>query len=119
MCVIKAMRHDQTSSSPDKDSLEDVITRKLGNLCRVTEERLLQGEAFIQEEPSKAVAYAVGAGYLLRYLPLRSMLRGVVRTLAAALWHAAILYGAAKIMTLLRQTGHLHAVPRSLNPPRV
>jgi hypothetical protein len=106
--MIKAMRHDQTSSSPDRDLLEDVITRKLGNLCRVTEERLLQGEAFIREEPSKAVAYAVGTGYLLRFLPLRAMLRGVVRTLTAALWHAAILYGAAKTMTLLRRTSGLH-----------
>ena len=59
-------------------------------------------EDFVRKSPTKAMLGAVAAGYLLRNLPLKSILITKIRILAALAPPALVLYGAAKVMEMLQ-----------------
>jgi hypothetical protein len=64
-------------------------------------------EDFVRQSPTKAVLGALAAGYLLRNLPLRSILIAKVRLLTALAPPALVLYGAAKVYEFLQEQGTL------------
>ncbi len=91
----------ETSSRPGKCSLETAVAYNLERFYRIAQGKLQRAEAQVRKEPAKAMAYAVGAGYLLSLLHLGSISKALARLAAAALWPAVILYGAAKLLMFL------------------
>jgi len=82
-------------------SLEGEMITEFHKACEKTQERVAEGEAFVRQEPTKAMIYAVGVGYFLHFLPIGGIVRGVTGVAVWALRPALLVYGAAKMFSLL------------------
>jgi hypothetical protein len=58
---------------------------------------LQQTEEFVRENPTRAVGYALVAGFILNRLPIVGILRGLIRLLFMALKPAVLAYGVTKL----------------------
>lgn len=58
---------------------------------------LQQTEEFVRENPTRAVGYALLAGFILNRLPIFGIFRGLLRLLFVALKPAVLAYGVTKI----------------------
>lgn len=58
---------------------------------------LQQTEEFVRENPTRAVGYALLAGFILNRLPIFGIFRGLLRLLFIALKPAILAYGVTKI----------------------
>lgn len=56
-----------------------------------------RGEDYVRQFPTQSVLYAVGAGFLLRILPLAALLRVLLRLALSALKPALLIYGAVTL----------------------
>ena len=56
-----------------------------------------QGETYVRENPSQAVLWSLGAGFLLRLLPLGAILGALIRLALFALRPAIFIYGAVAL----------------------
>ena len=56
-----------------------------------------QGEAYVRDNPSQAVLSALAAGFVLRLLPLGSIVGALVRLAMFALRPAIFIYGAVAL----------------------
>jgi hypothetical protein len=85
------------SLSSALDNPEGFIAEQF-NAARVGADQSVKDvAAYAQLQPEKALLWALGAGYLLRMLPLTGIVGGLVRLLLALLKPAALIYGAAKV----------------------
>jgi hypothetical protein len=58
---------------------------------------LQQTEHFVRENPTRAVGYALVAGFILNRLPIFGIFRSLLRLLFIALKPAVLAYGVTKI----------------------
>ena len=56
-----------------------------------------QTEDYVRENPTRALAYALAAGFVLNRLPVGRILGGLTRWLLIAFKPAILIYGATKI----------------------
>jgi hypothetical protein len=85
------------------EATEDFALRTLNYTKEQFEEVVDQTERYVRENPGQALLYAFVAGYLLNRLPLRGILRGLVRLSFFALKPAVLIYGATKLYTALQE----------------
>lgn len=79
------------------ENSEGFIAANLTAVRTSLERSVKDAAAYAQLQPAKALLYAVGAGYLLRMLPLSGIVGALIRALLALVKPAALLYGAAKV----------------------
>jgi hypothetical protein len=100
--IMKTSNPNPASSHPL--TLEQTIAAKVDG-CRLSaEECLREAENYVRQEPVKAVAFAVAAGYLLRLLPVAAILRTIIALVLASLRPAVLSYAAAKAYELFRRS---------------
>ena len=58
---------------------------------------LQQTEEYVRENPTRSVAYAIIAGFILNRLPIGRILGGVMRLAVLAFKPAILAYGATKL----------------------
>ena len=75
----------------------DVAERSLRYTKDQFEQVVEQTEEYVRENPVRAVAYAVLAGFILNRLPIGRILGGFVRLLMIAFKPAILAYGATKL----------------------
>ena len=75
----------------------DVAERSLRYTKDQFEQVVEQTEEYVRENPVRAVAYAVLAGFILNRLPIGRILGGFVRLLMVAFKPAILAYGATKL----------------------
>jgi hypothetical protein len=75
----------------------DVAERGLRYTKDQFEQVLEQTEEYVRENPARAVAYAVIAGFILNRLPIGRILSGFVRLIMIAFKPAILAYGATKL----------------------
>lgn len=91
--------------------MNDLDTPHAAELC--LRRTLDRAEAYVRHEPFKAVAAAMGAGFLLKLLPTRTMVRPLT-TLAVTLLPPALLgLGLLKAFELCCQQTKLKPAPQS------
>ena len=56
-----------------------------------------QTESYVRDNPTQAVLSAVGAGFVLRLLPLTSIVSAILRLMLFALRPALFIYGAVTL----------------------
>ena len=75
----------------------DVAERGLRYTKDQFEQVLEQTEDFVRENPTKSIAYALVAGFILNRLPIGRILGGIARLLLIAFKPAILAYGATKL----------------------
>jgi hypothetical protein len=75
----------------------DVAERGLRYTKDQFEQLLEQTEEYVRENPTRSIAYAVLAGFILNRLPVGRILGGVVRLGMIAFKPAILAYGATKL----------------------
>ena len=75
----------------------DVAERGLRYTKDQLEQVLEQTEEYVRENPGRAVAYALAAGFILNRLPICRIVGGFVRLAIIAFKPAILAYGATKI----------------------
>lgn len=75
----------------------DVAERGLRYTKDQFEQVLEQTEEYVRENPARAIAYALIAGFILNRLPIGRILGGFVRLLMIAFKPAILAYGATKL----------------------
>ncbi len=102
--------NDKVSKIEDGvNSLLSEAKHKICNKCETYEDR-------IRESPGKAVMIALGAGYCLNRLPIRSIVAANVRLIGALAPPALLVYGAAKVCEYLQQQGSSKTTDRPSKP---
>ena len=64
---------------------------------------LTQTEDFVRSNPTRALLYGVGAGFILNRLPIFRIFWAFVRLLLFALKPALLIYGASKIYQMAKE----------------
>lgn len=75
----------------------DVAERSLRYTKDQFEQLLEETEAYVRENPTRSIAYAFLAGYILNRLPVGRILGGLVRLMMIAFKPAILAYGATKL----------------------
>ncbi len=75
----------------------DIAQRSLRYTRDQFGDALQQTEEFVRENPTRAVGYALLAGFILNRLPIFGIFRGLLRLLFVALKPAILAYGVTKI----------------------
>ena len=76
---------------------EDVAERGLRYTKDQLEQVLEQTEEYVRENPTRSIAYALAAGFILNRLPIGRILGGFTRLALIAVKPAILAYGATKI----------------------
>ena len=84
-------------------TIEESISGKWLETRSTLDQYLRDGEEYVRAEPLKAVAYAAATGYVLRMLPVGTIVGGLLSLALAAVKPAALVYGAAKGYELLNR----------------
>jgi hypothetical protein len=79
------------------ESSGDVAERGLRYTKDQLEQVLEQTEEFVRENPGRAIACALAAGFILNRLPIGRILSGVTRLAFLAFKPAILAYGATKL----------------------
>lgn len=77
-------------------SIEEKIGHRLTEARTTMEQTLHEGEEYVRREPTRAILWAMGAGYLLRLLPIGAIFGALGGLFRAILRPAALFYVAAK-----------------------
>ena len=64
---------------------------------------LTQTEDFVRSNPTRALLYGVGAGFILNRLPIFRLFGALVRLLLFALKPALLIYGASKVYQMAKE----------------
>ena len=64
---------------------------------------LTQTEDFVRSNPTRALLYGVGAGFVLNRLPIFRIFGVLVRLLLFALKPALLIYGASKVYQMAKE----------------
>ena len=92
------------SSSPvNPPTVEQGVNALVGDVKRKVGHTYEEWEQRVRHSPGKAILVAVGAGYCLHRLPLRSLLVTQVRLLAALAPPTLLAFGAAKLCEFLQR----------------
>ena len=75
----------------------DVAERGLRYTKDQLEQLLEQTEEYVRENPTRSIAYALIAGFILNRLPLGRILGGLTRLVFIAFKPAILAYGATKL----------------------
>jgi hypothetical protein len=75
----------------------DIAERGLRYTKDQFEQLLGQTEEYVRENPTRSVAYALIAGFILNRLPLGRILSGIMRLAFIAFKPAILAYGATKL----------------------
>jgi hypothetical protein len=75
----------------------DIAERGLRYTKDQFEQLLGQTEEYVRENPTRSVAYALIAGFILNRLPIGRILSGIVRLVFIAFKPAILAYGATKL----------------------
>jgi hypothetical protein len=75
----------------------DVAERGLRYTKDQFEQVLEQTEEYVRENPGRAVAYALAAGFILNRLPIMRILSALMRLVFIAFKPAILAYGATKL----------------------
>jgi hypothetical protein len=75
----------------------DVAERGLRYTKDQLEQILEQTEEYVRENPTRSIAYALVAGFILNRLPLGRILGGITRLAFIAFKPAILAYGATKL----------------------
>ncbi len=75
----------------------DIAERGLQYTKDQWEEIMAQTEDFVRENPTKALLYGVGAGFILDRLPVFRILGAFLRLFLMAIKPAILIYGAMKV----------------------
>ena len=75
----------------------DVAERGLRYTKDQLEQLLEQTEEYVRENPTRSIAYALVAGFILNRLPLGRILGGLTRLVFIAFKPAILAYGATKL----------------------
>jgi len=75
----------------------DIAERSLRYTKDQFEQVLQQTEEYVRENPTRSVAYALLAGFILDRLPVGRILTGFARLLLLAFKPAILVYGATKL----------------------
>jgi hypothetical protein len=81
----------------DEQSSGDIAERGLRYTKDQVEQILEQTEAYVRANPTRSVAYALMAGFILNRLPICRIFSGLVRLLMVAFKPAILAYGATKL----------------------
>lgn len=84
-------------------SLEEMIGHRLSGARSTFEQSLHEGEEYIRREPVRAVLWAMGAGYLLRLLPIGAVFSAITGLLLTMLRPAALFFAVAKGWEMLQR----------------
>jgi hypothetical protein len=79
------------------ESSGDVTERGLRYTKDQLEQVLEQTEEYVRENPGRAIAYALAAGFILHRLPIGRILSGIARLAFLAFKPAILAYGATKL----------------------
>lgn len=63
-----------------------------------------QGEEYVKQFPTKSVLYALGAGFVLRLLPIGALVAALVRLALFALRPALLIYGGVALYRHFQET---------------
>lgn len=75
----------------------DVAERGLRYTKDQLEQILEQTEEYVRENPTRSIAYALVAGFILNRLPIGRILSGITRLVFIAFKPAILAYGATKL----------------------
>ena len=75
----------------------DVAERGLRYTKDQIEQLLEQTEEYVRENPTRSIAYALVAGFILNRLPIGRILSGLTRLVLIAFKPAILAYGATKL----------------------
>jgi hypothetical protein len=75
----------------------DVAERGLRYTKDQFEQILEQTEEYVRENPTRSIAYALVAGFILNRLPIGRILSGIMRLVFIAFKPAILAYGATKL----------------------
>ena len=64
---------------------------------------LTQTEDFVRSNPTRALLYGVGAGFILNRLPIFRLFGALMRLLLFALKPALLIYGASKVYQMAKE----------------
>ena len=103
------------SPAPTAPSIEEGVNALLHDAKKKACERYQHAEDCVRESPTKAILVAVGAGYLLHRLPVRSLLVSQVRLVAALAPPVLFAFGAAKLCEYLQNQARGTRVNRPRN----
>ena len=87
-------------------SIENTISDGWEKVCDSTSQHISDCEAYIRQEPLKAVGYAIGVGYVLRMLPVGGIISLLAKVILMAIKPAVLLYGAGKAYELIQKESH-------------
>lgn len=90
------------SDSPTPPSIEEGVNALIHDAKQKACDSYQHCEECVRESPGKAILVAVGAGYLLHRLPVRSLLVSQVRVMAALAPPVLFAFGAAKLCEFLQ-----------------
>ena len=79
------------------ESSGDIAERGLRYTKDQFEQMLEQTEEYVRENPGRAVAYALAAGFVLNRLPIMRILSAFTRLVFIAFKPAILAYGATKL----------------------
>lgn len=79
------------------ESSGDMAERGLRYTKDQFEQVLEQTEEYVRENPGRAIAYAVAAGFILNRLPVMRILSGLMRLAFLTFKPAILAYGATKL----------------------
>jgi hypothetical protein len=83
----------------------DIAERGLRYTKDQLEQLLEQTEEYVRENPTRSVAYALVAGFILNRLPIGRILSGLVRLVFIAFKPAILAYGATKLYQAAQSDG--------------
>lgn len=75
----------------------DIAERGLRYTKDQFEQILEQTEEYVRENPTRSIAYALVAGFILNRLPIGRILSGIMRLVFIAFKPAILAYGATKL----------------------
>lgn len=105
------------TEQPVAPTIEEGVNALLQDAKQKASERYHHAEECVRESPAKAILVAVGAGYLLHRLPVRSLLVSQVRLVAALAPPVLFAFGAAKFCEYLQNQARGSGVNRRRSSP--
>jgi hypothetical protein len=78
-------------------SMEALLADRLSAANATLRATLHETEEYVRHEPTKAVLWAMLAGYVIRMLPMAAITSALLRLAIAAVRPAALLFGVAKL----------------------
>lgn len=82
------------------EPVEQALVSAIGDVKRFANESLQQTESYVRESPEKAVAYSLGIGFILSFLPVCGLIALIIRLMRRLIRPVLFVLGAAKVYEL-------------------